>query len=283
MFTNQQRGSALITVLWLSMILVLITSSMSNQQRTALAITHQHLSQLQARYGLIAAEQWLQYQLLDANPNQPPPLSQYWQYGPLQVRLHIQPEDDRINLNLAQPQTLIALFAALGHPDIYPSVLADRIIDWRDPDNLPRLHGAEAPHYRQRGLLPPANRPFNHLSELQQVDGINQSLMQQLRPWLSLHSRNGRYLPEALQARALQTEPPLQSQPAPAGIHRSPSWHLQLEAYQQGQFLQALDTVIRKKGIVTAARPYSTLSWQPSRFPLLFDGGPDVTRHQSIP
>lgn len=55
--------------------------------------------------------------------------------------------------------------------------VSDCILDWRDADDLPRMHGAEAGTYKSQGLLyKPANGPFNVMSELLLVFGVTSDM-----------------------------------------------------------------------------------------------------------
>ena len=40
------------------------------------------------------------------------------------------------------------------------------VLDWRDPDNVPRPHGAEEAWYVGQGRAPPRNGPFADVREL---------------------------------------------------------------------------------------------------------------------
>ena len=68
----------------------------------------------------------------------------------------------RLNLNSMTPGELEKLLVALAG-NRSPSVLTlrDRILDWRDADDLERVNGAEEEAYTAAGLeVGPANRPF---------------------------------------------------------------------------------------------------------------------------
>ncbi|MBD8525557.1 type II secretion system minor pseudopilin GspK [Pseudomarimonas arenosa] len=61
--------------------------------------------------------------------------------------------------------------------------LADRVIDWIDPDNAPRPQGAEDLAYlAQTPAYRSANRPMAHISELRLVAGVDAKTYQTLRP-----------------------------------------------------------------------------------------------------
>lgn len=78
-------------------------------------------------------------------------------------------EAGRIDLNLAEPELIAALFQGLGAEPSVARTVADRVVDWRDEDNEKRPSGAEQEDYRRAGLAGPANRPLSHVSELDQI------------------------------------------------------------------------------------------------------------------
>jgi general secretion pathway protein K len=78
-----------------------------------------------------------------------------------------------MDLNHAPETRLAALFASAGADQSKARSLADNVADFRDPDNLPHSHGAEAAEYQAAGLAwGPKNAPFQDVEELQQVLGM---------------------------------------------------------------------------------------------------------------
>jgi len=70
------------------------------------------------------------------------------------------------------------------------AALVDVIGDWRDPDDLKRLNGAEAEDYRHASYpYGPRNAPFESIDELGQVIGMSEDLLERLRPALTVFSR----------------------------------------------------------------------------------------------
>jgi len=60
-------------------------------------------------------------------------------------------------------------------------------MDWRDSDNLHRLHGAEADEYLRIGAaVLPANAGFSRLEEAQYVKGMTPEIFARSRPYLTL-------------------------------------------------------------------------------------------------
>lgn len=88
------------------------------------------------------------------------------------VQVHFDREIGRIDLNTAEEELLFAAFAANGWDEAAARALSARILDWRDPDDLPRTEGAERTQYAFTGLrYGPRNSPFESIQELRQVLG----------------------------------------------------------------------------------------------------------------
>ncbi|MHB0937623.1 MAG: helix-hairpin-helix domain-containing protein [Armatimonadota bacterium] len=81
----------------------------------------------------------------------------------------IEDEAGKLNLNTATREQLGALF---------PAEVADAIIDWRDEDGIPGAQGAEEEYYAE--LSPPyhcKNAPFTTVGELRLVAGVDDDLL----------------------------------------------------------------------------------------------------------
>lgn len=77
-----------------------------------------------------------------------------------------------LDVNAADEETLRRLFQGLGRAPASADSLADALADWRDGDDAPRPHGAEAEWYRARGLDRPRNGPFADAREVLRVRGM---------------------------------------------------------------------------------------------------------------
>ena len=89
------------------------------------------------------------------------------------VTLTIGFEAGRIDLNAADRDLLTAVFAASDFSADDAATLAERIIDWRDPDDQRTSQGAERPEYQSAGRHDgPRNRPFKTITEVRRVLGM---------------------------------------------------------------------------------------------------------------
>jgi type II secretory pathway component PulK len=87
-------------------------------------------------------------------------------------------EAARIDINAALKEsrqaTLRALFRNWGLDVDQISIVVDSLLDWTDPDNLPKLNGAERDSLeRQTQYSLPANRDFRSVTEMEKVRGMD--------------------------------------------------------------------------------------------------------------
>jgi type II secretory pathway component PulK len=113
-----------------------------------------------------------------------------WRFANCSVRLSVQDERGKIDLNEAPEALLTALIESVGVDRSSAQSLADAIADFRDADNLPRLSGAEEADYRTRGVAwGPKNAPFQSLEEVQQVLGMTPEIYGRIAPHLTTYAR----------------------------------------------------------------------------------------------
>lgn len=113
-------------------------------------------------------------------------------------RVELEDAGARLDLNLAQPAALRTL---VGNDS-----LADALLDWRDPDDIPRPLGAESAWYHGEGRRLPRNAPFAAVNELRYVRGFTDSTLQSLAPFLTTRGAERLNL-NAAPARLLATLP----------------------------------------------------------------------------
>lgn len=86
----------------------------------------------------------------------------------------------RFDVNRASSADLHRFLEAIGIDQGRTDSLVDAILDWRDPDDLPRPLGAERFWYLSRGQQPPRNGPFADQRELRRVRGYDGLLPHQV-------------------------------------------------------------------------------------------------------
>jgi general secretion pathway protein K len=103
------------------------------------------------------------------------------------LRLAVQDEAGKVDLNIATPALLRALVLGLGLSGREAAV--DAILDYRDEDDNRRVSGAERAEYLAAGRPHgPRNGPFLAVEELSGVLGVTQADADHLRPFVTIHS-----------------------------------------------------------------------------------------------
>jgi general secretion pathway protein K len=98
----------------------------------------------------------------------------------------------QIDLNMAPLTVLEQMFEGLGRTPEEADTLAAAIIDFRDLDDIPLAGGSEseAAQYRDAGLpYGPKNDAFAAVGELDQVLGMDATLLARVRPLVTVHSK----------------------------------------------------------------------------------------------
>jgi general secretion pathway protein K len=129
-------------------------------------------------------------------------------YGENLIRVRVQDEAGKIDINAAPDEMLEGLFRTVGVDAASASRLVDAIADWKDPDDLRRLSGAEAADYRAAGLpYVPRNGPFLAVDELRLVLGMTPALFERIGPFVTVYSRSGRINPVTAPAEVIRSLP----------------------------------------------------------------------------
>jgi len=199
---NSDKGLALIVVLWVLTLLTIMASSFAlTIQRESTIISGNKESAI----GLALAEAGVNYAILMLLNNNE---MQRWQannslyeieFAEKRIRILIADEAGKISLNKADKAQLQQLLSSVVSDNELADSLSAAIIDWRDPDDLKGVNGAEKDQYTAAGLTyKPRNNPFESLEELQMVLGMNADIYQKLVPMLTVYSSGtGVYTPAA--------------------------------------------------------------------------------------
>lgn len=205
--TNQQ-GMALVLVLWMLVLLTTIANSLVFSSRSEILIAN-NLAQLAqaealADAGFFKAIHMLQsaavgqqagaQSTVQVDPTRwrADGMTRSWGYRGSELLVTIIDETGKIDVNSAPPPLLQGLFRSVGVDEALSVSLVDAMLDWRDTDDLRRPHGAEKAEYASKGLpYGPANSDFESIDELRQVLGMNESIFNQIEPYITVHSGQG--------------------------------------------------------------------------------------------
>ncbi|HSG91092.1 MAG TPA: hypothetical protein VLA56_17880, partial [Pseudomonadales bacterium] len=203
-----ERGIALVIVLWAVVLLGIMAQAFVAEIRTETKLTRNLIDDSAAKAladgGVYAAIGRLSEQqaLLSEGSDGLPPV---WQTADGLVEVAVQDEDGKIDLNTASDALLTALFRAAGLEEDAAKALTDKIADWKDPDNLHRLNGAEDDAYGAAGLPYGAkDKRFEDVDELRLVLGMTPALFASVAPALTTHNGSAGVDPEAAPPAVLQ-------------------------------------------------------------------------------
>ena len=190
----RQQGVALVLVLWVVTLLSVIAGNFAFSMRGEAQIARNLLSTAQAQAQADAGVHRAWYELM-----KPPTELNRWigDGSPHDLgltdgvlRVSIQDESGKIDLNTASEGLLVGLFRSVGKTQESAVALADCVQDWRDADKLKRLHGAEEAEYVAAGKsYAPPNAPFETIDELQRVLGMTPQVFRLLEPALTVYSK----------------------------------------------------------------------------------------------
>jgi general secretion pathway protein K len=192
MIKSRQRGIALVAVLWALVLLAVIAATVLRESRSQNRLARNFVDAAQAEAladggvhraiaGLIkpvSAGGWRVDGTIYA-----------WRVGGGDVRIRIEDEGGKIDLNRTEGRQLQNLFLVVGLEEAQAKALTDAILDYLDKDDTRRESGAEDSDYAAAGLPHGAkNGPFEALEELHQVLGMTRETYAVVAPALTVHS-----------------------------------------------------------------------------------------------
>ncbi|MCW5566604.1 MAG: general secretion pathway protein GspK [Dokdonella sp.] len=291
----RMRGVAFVLVMWVIALLSILLGSFAVIARTEGMQSRHLFDSATARYAAEAGLNLAVYGLSKPNPEEKwmaDGRPYQFTFDGAEVEIEITDDSGKIDINAADPLALKNLFMGTGVDELRAEELADAIQDWRDPDDLRSLQGAEVDDYEAVGLpYGPRNAPFETLSEIQQVFGMDYDTYMKIEPAITMYS--GRATPSAAYApmEALMAIPGMTADQAQAiieGRQQLPPGALAMGTsgllLPDGTPIMAdgggltysvksrarlpngagtvLDATIRMGGMNSAGRPYVVLRWR---------------------
>jgi general secretion pathway protein K len=188
----KQDGVAMIMVLWVVSLMTIMAASYAlSTQREAAILSHAH----ERAKATALAEGAIHYAMLmltlpDQKTRWKADGTPYvWEVEGARVHIAVMDEGGKIDLNGAQEPTLRAILNLILHNDEASVKLTDAILDWRDGDDIKRLHGAESAEYKAADTRQgPQNRNFLVVDELRSVLGMTPEIFRQLLPWFTVYT-----------------------------------------------------------------------------------------------
>jgi len=180
---------------------------------------------------------------------------------------------------------LHTLFRSAGLDEDQAEAMVDRILDWRSPTDLKRLHGATSADYAAAGYpYHPRHWPFQTVDELRLVMGMTPALFARVAPALTVYTKRPMFDPNVAPKEALLALPgydesrvedilAARTQTLPSGEGSSNSAGTINPAIGLGgrTFTIAMETSLRHKRFTRTAvveltgdnsHPFFVLAWQ---------------------
>ena len=179
-----RRGFALLAVLWTLTAVTVLTSAAISVARLGTATTRNRVLLARAGWARAACVEIL----LARWASPPDPLSASRRGGTTRLdsvdlgrgtwcSATLEDPSTKLNLNLADRPALVTVLQAVMHRSAAVDSLADALLDWRDPDSVPRLLGDESSGNR--------NGPFADPRELRYVRGFTDSRVALFAPFIT--------------------------------------------------------------------------------------------------
>lgn len=289
-----QAGVVLVVVLWVIALLAVLAGGFARGTRTESTLVHHQMASAKAR---ALAEAGVQRGIQEMMRSQ---ATRLWRpdgtvyqmdLGEGRVAISVHDESGKVDLNTAADELLGGLLEAVGVEDANRDALLDAILDWRDPDDLRRAHGAEEADYRGAGLdYGPKNRRFESVEELRSVLGMTRPLYEILQDRVTVYSQQRWVNPEvadpmvllaipgwdetlvegylALRAETLpgQPAPPPPAAPPPFVPARGRSTYSIAATGEVEGTLATVRAVVRISG--SPQQPFSVLAWSDAGNPV---------------
>lgn len=189
-----QRGVALIMVLWMIMVMMTMAGTLIYAVKTETQLISYARATAQARSFAEAAAHYTVIQLflpVDKRQIKLGGSPATWTRDGYGVEIRVIGENGLIDINQASRELLQKVLKALGIEGQEAETLLDAIEDFRDSDDLKHANGAEDDDYKGAGLNYGAkDAPFERIEELQQVLGVTPLIYQGLVSYLSVNARS---------------------------------------------------------------------------------------------
>ncbi|MFK8068603.1 MAG: general secretion pathway protein GspK [Gammaproteobacteria bacterium] len=194
---NEQKGIALVIVLWMLALLSIIALAYSGMTRSENQLTSNVARSAKAR-AIAEAGLWTAVHDLLRAPND----RRFSPDGTVVVLpienkykalVSSQDESGKVDLNKASLELLLGMIKSTELDHEQSLHLVEAILDWRDKDNLQRVNGAETAVYEELDLPYGAkNGTFNSVEELMLVKGMTEEIFDQIKSGLTVHSMQAR-------------------------------------------------------------------------------------------
>lgn len=185
-----ERGAALVvTLLFAAGMAAAAVAFLEARRNDGMAMRAQ-VQAVKAEAMLEAALQQTAALIANRSERQVIPAQLTWSFGATQVRVVIESEAGKIDLNSAEESLLQGLPLALGLNDEQATAFAQTILDWRDENSEKHNSGAEDRDYDldREGSSGAGDRPFAHPAELRYLPAVDPATWQRVASLVTIYS-----------------------------------------------------------------------------------------------
>lgn len=275
---GDERGVALMLVVWLLIVLGLVAAGIARSSRAGSLIMVNHQARAAARYaaesGIAATVARLERLLSSARSPRARALlfrelGHYLadlrevEIGQARCAVALADLNARIDLNRSDERTLLAFFSRFADETEASSVVA-ALQDYKDGDDLARARGAEAADYaRARSPFVPSNGPLRRLEEFRRIAGVTDELAFTVAEHITVHG-DGRINPNTA------PEPVLAALVGPTGARRLIAQREAGEVFTSAVTIE--EALRRERGAGSATLQLTGLTFTPSRLLIVSRG-----------
>ena len=277
---GNQRGVALLLVLWACTLLAILLGGYAALARTEGLQARYQFAQTQAHYVAEAGLMRAVYGL------QTPQIKQRWigdgrvytfQYDNATVMITAIDEGGKVDINAASSDVLKGLFQAAGLPSAQAQELASHVVDWRIATGIVGDSGGQRAAYAAAGRdYGPRHGPFASIEELQMVLGMTPAIYRLVAPVVTIWSGNATPDPNTAPPLALAAIPGMTPQQQLAvqaarqknaddpslALNNGSTHSIRAEATLADGTRAVLRVTVRVQAGQTGTQPYTVLRWQ---------------------
>jgi general secretion pathway protein K len=268
---RRQDGMALIVVLWLVVLLSIMAAGHSRNVHTDTTLASRQVQFAKARALAEAGINHVILEMLAADSDRKLPVDGSLftvRIGEDDVTMAIRDATGLVDLNAAKPELLDAAFGACGVNETARRHLVDAILDWRDKDDLTRLHGVEDDDYLAAGVAwTSRDGAIAAVDELKYLPGMIQARYDCLAPFVTVYSGraglNMEYAPPILIAALTGEEVPTAEPDGDderASGPRNGTFHVYASATGNAATVAAIEAVISISR--SSKTPFTVVDWR---------------------
>ncbi len=182
---SASKGTALVTVLWVVAVISIVSFTLAASVRVEVDSTSDSFDSERAFYMAKGAAETVFSSVSTntdvATEHSPIRLEKgeyIFRFDGGEARVRKESEGSQIDINTASDRLLASLFDSVGVSQETRNRLVDSVLDWRDPDDIQHLYGAEIGDYTQVSDTDrlPRNAPFASRDELLLVKNMTPEL-----------------------------------------------------------------------------------------------------------